>query len=51
VVGERLDGGNGFITIVSPGKGAFDWNDVFATLVGGGVFLSFHRYLGGSIAS
>ena len=42
--------GNEFITIFTQGKGVFDWNDVFATLVGGGVFLTIHRYIGGSQA-
>ena len=43
--------GNEFITIFTPGKGVFDWNDALATLIGGGVFLMIHRYIGGSIAA
>ena len=38
--------GNEFITIFTPGKGVFDWNDALATLIGGGVFLMIHRYKG-----
>ena len=43
--------GNEFITNFTPGKGVFDWNDALATLIGGGVFLMIHRYIGGSIAA
>ena len=34
---------NEFITIFTPGRGAFDWNDIVWTLMGGGVFLIIHR--------
>ena len=30
--------GNEFITIYTPGKGVFDWNDVLWTIIGGVVF-------------
>ena len=34
---------NEFITIFTPGRGVFDWNDIVWTLMGGGVFLIIHR--------
>ena len=34
-----------------PQERCFDWNDALATLIGGGVFLMIHRYIGGSIAA
>ena len=34
---------NEFITIFTPGRGVFDWNDILWTLIGGGVFLIIHR--------
>ena len=34
---------NEFITIFTPGRGIFDWNDIVWTLMGGGVFLIIHR--------
>ena len=34
---------NEFITIFTPGRGVFDWNDIVWTLMGGGVFLIAHR--------
>ena len=34
---------NEFITILTPGSGIFDWNDILWTLMGGGVFLIIHR--------
>ena len=38
--------GNEFITIFTPGKGVFDWNDALATLIGGGVFdTPLHRFM------
>jgi len=30
--------GNEFITIYTPGRGVFDWNDVLWTIIGGIVF-------------
>ena len=30
---------NEFITIFTPGRGVFDWNNIVWTLVGGGVLL------------
>jgi hypothetical protein len=34
---------NEFITIFTPGRGIFDWNDIVWTLMGGGLFLIIHR--------
>ena len=34
---------NEFVTIFTPGRGVFDWNDIVWTLMGGGVFLIIHR--------
>ena len=34
---------NEFITIFTPGRGIFDWNDILWTLIGGGLFLTIHR--------
>ena len=35
---------NEFITIFTPGRGVFDWNDIVWTLMGGHrVFLIIHR--------
>ena len=34
---------NEFMTIFTPGRGIFDWNDIVWTLMGGGVFLIIHR--------
>ena len=34
---------NEFITIFTPGRGVFDWNDILWTLIGSGVFLITHR--------
>ena len=36
---------NEVITIFTPGIGVFDWNDILWTLIGGGLFLTFHRKL------
>ncbi len=35
--------GNEFITIYTPGRGVFDWNDVVWTIIGGIVFYFLHR--------
>ena len=35
--------GNEFITIYTPGRGVFDWNDVIWTIIGGIVFGFLHR--------
>ena len=32
-----------FITIYTPGRGVFDWNDVVWTIIGGIVFYFLHR--------
>ncbi|GIR15253.1 hypothetical protein CM15mP27_0040 [bacterium] len=32
-----------FVTIFTPGRGVFDWNDILWTLIGSGVFLITHR--------
>ena len=29
---------NEFITIFTPGRGIFDWNDILLNLIGGGLF-------------
>jgi hypothetical protein len=34
--------GNEFITIYTPGRGVFDWNDVLWTIIGGIVFYFLH---------
>ena len=34
--------GNEFITIYTPGRGVFDWNDVIWTIIGGIVFYFLH---------
>lgn len=34
--------GNEFITIYTPGRGVFDWNDVLWTIIGGTVFYFLH---------
>ena len=35
--------GNEFITIYTPGRGVFDWNDIVWTIIGGIVFYFLHR--------
>jgi hypothetical protein len=37
--------GNEFITIYTPGRGVFDWNDVLLTIIGGIVFYFLHRII------
>ena len=34
--------GNEFITIYTPGRGVFDWNDILWTLIGGLIFIVIH---------
>ena len=34
--------GNEFITIYTPGRGVFDWNDIVWTIIGGIVFYFLH---------
>jgi uncharacterized membrane protein len=34
--------GNEFITIYTPGRGVFDWNDIVWTIIGGIVFYLLH---------
>ena len=34
--------GNEFITIYTPGRGVFDWNDIVWTIIGGIVFCFLH---------
>ena len=34
---------NEVITIFTPGKGVFDWNDILWTFIGGGLFLTIHK--------
>ena len=34
---------NEFITIFTPGRGIFDWNDILWTFIGGGLFLIINR--------
>ena len=38
---------NEFITIFTPGRGIFDWNDILWTLIGGVLFLIIHRKIRG----
>ena len=35
--------GNEFITIYTPGRGVFDWNDVVWTIIGDNSFYFLHR--------
>ena len=34
--------GNEFITIYTPGRGVFDWNDIVWTIIGGIAFYFLH---------
>ena len=34
---------NEFITIFTPGRGVFDWNDILWTINGAGLFILIHR--------
>ena len=36
---------NEFITIFTPGRGVFDWNDILWTIIGAGLFTLIHRKL------
>ena len=46
-VGISISGliANEFITIFTPGRGVFDWNDILLTIIGTGLFILIHRKL------
>ena len=46
-VGISISGliANEFITIFTPGRGVFDWNDILWTIIGAGLFTLIHRKL------
>jgi hypothetical protein len=46
-VGISISGliANEFITIFTPGRGVFDWNDILWTIIGAGLFILIHRKL------
>ena len=37
--------GNEFITIYTPGRGVFDWNDIMWTIIGGCLFYVIHKII------
>ena len=44
-VGISISGliANEFITIFTPGRGVFDWNDILWTIIGAGLFTLTHK--------
>ena len=50
-VGISISGliANEFITIFTPGRGVFDWNDVLWTLIGAGFFVLIYKRLNRTI--